>query len=222
MALEVHRRREVGPQPQPLGGLPLALAHVEMVGACRAAPIDRAGPRPASRGYRYQNVSPGPARRRPWIPCATVWAMRSASSSKSGRRSATLCASRSSVEDPPIAGLVRDIPGAPRRALAIPVLRRVGETPDQGSSSSPSARAPSNSAMQSCEDKFSEIDPATPSIGEARGVRRSALWRGRPASLPMAGAWAGAPGDGAISIGAGARCRGRAEAHEASRIASTT
>ena len=37
---EPHRRREVGPQPDGMGGLPFALAHEQMVGACRAAPID--------------------------------------------------------------------------------------------------------------------------------------------------------------------------------------
>ncbi len=41
---ETHRRREIDPQPHRMGGLPFALAHEQMVGACRAAPID-ASPR---------------------------------------------------------------------------------------------------------------------------------------------------------------------------------
>ena len=42
MTAEVHRLREIGPQPHGMRRFPLALAHVEMVGARRAAPVDLA------------------------------------------------------------------------------------------------------------------------------------------------------------------------------------
>ena len=38
---EVHRGRQVGPQPDGVGGLPFLLAHIEMVVAGRASPVDR-------------------------------------------------------------------------------------------------------------------------------------------------------------------------------------
>ena len=40
VALEIHGRREVGPQPDRVRRLPFALAHVEMIRARRAAPVD--------------------------------------------------------------------------------------------------------------------------------------------------------------------------------------
>ena len=41
--IERHRRRAVGPQPDRMGGLPFLLAHIEMVVAGGAAPVDAAG-----------------------------------------------------------------------------------------------------------------------------------------------------------------------------------
>ena len=43
MAAEGHRRRDVRPQPEGMRRLPFALAHVEMVGAGRAPPVDDGG-----------------------------------------------------------------------------------------------------------------------------------------------------------------------------------
>src|SRR5512146_3395624 len=40
MRVEVHRWRTVGPEPDGVRGLPFALAHIEMVVARRAPPID--------------------------------------------------------------------------------------------------------------------------------------------------------------------------------------
>src|SRR5262245_25142349 len=45
-----------------------------------------------------QKVSPVPARRRPWMPCATVLATCKASRTSSGRRSASACASPSRLK----------------------------------------------------------------------------------------------------------------------------
>ena len=44
--------------------------------------------RPAGNAEIAKTILPGPTRRRPWTPCATVAAMRSAATSKGGKRAA--------------------------------------------------------------------------------------------------------------------------------------
>ncbi len=43
MGAEGHGQRLIDPHPGGVGGFPLTLAHIEMVGARRAAPVDRIG-----------------------------------------------------------------------------------------------------------------------------------------------------------------------------------
>jgi hypothetical protein len=42
LGAEIHRRREIGRKPHGVGRFPLALADIEMIVACRAAPVDAA------------------------------------------------------------------------------------------------------------------------------------------------------------------------------------
>ena len=145
------------------------------------------------------------------MPCATVWAMRSASSNRSGRRSATLCASRSSVKIRPSPAAHQDFPGAPRGVLPSPSLRRVGETQDQGSKILAFGAGRERQRHAVFEDGFGEIDRRRRCEG-ARRPSISAL--ARTASIK---AWlARGPGPQATkrsvsALGAGAGAR---RAHE--------
>ena len=104
-----------------VGGLPFALAHVEPVVAAGAAPVDPLGGLAGHEGPELPEGLAGPARRRPWMPCARLAATRRASRIRRGIR----CGERE------------------RRSGLVPAGRaaRAGEDPDAGHRARPSPPA---------------------------------------------------------------------------------